>query len=158
MPISDALPLFHTWLLTEREQQFELGMTFEGAMFDPTRSDIPSDTGLWSCDLASETLTWSGLTYDIFDLPRDCRPNRRETLSLYSERSRAAMDRLRTHAIRHARGFTLDVELALAAGPRWMRLIAAPVLDGPRVVRIEGVKRLLTAHRQPALAGYEYAA
>ncbi|MFS0771802.1 hypothetical protein [Sphingomonas sp. 1P08PE] len=52
------------------------------------------------------------------------------------------MERLRGYAIRHRRGFTIDVELRTpASGARWMRLIGAPVCVEGRVVRLEGLKQ-----------------
>ena len=62
------------------------------------------------------------------------------------------MERLRDYAIRHKRGFTLDVDINQADGQGRcaMRLIAAPVLDAAQqVVGLHGVKQLLP-HGAPA--------
>lgn len=100
--------------------------------------------GCWECDLADDSLIWSGGVYDIFGLPRGVRITREETVALYSEESRAAMNRLRAHAIKHRRGFTLDAEIyPIVGGGRWMRLIAAPMCDGDRVVRLHGLKLII---------------
>jgi PAS domain-containing protein len=89
-------------------------------------------------------LIWSGGVYDIFGLPRDASVSRDESVALYAEDSRAAMERLRAHAIKHRRGFTLDAEIRPANGAsRWMRLIAAPVCEGGRVVRLHGLKLII---------------
>jgi hypothetical protein len=62
----------------------------------------------------------------------------------YVSESRVAMERLRAHAIEHKRGFTLDVEIEPTSGERrWMRLIAAPICIGDRVVRLRGLKQLI---------------
>ena len=54
------------------------------------------------------------------------------------------MERLRAHAIKHQRGFTLDVEINPATGGRrWMRLIGAPVCEGGRAVRLHGLKLIV---------------
>lgn len=51
------------------------------------------------------------------------------------------MERMRAHAIRFRRGFTLDVEVGPLAGQRRRpRLIAAPLLSGKRVVALKGLK------------------
>ena len=51
------------------------------------------------------------------------------------------MERLRAYAIKHRRGFTLDARIVPVQGkPRWIRLIGAPVCEGRRVVRLEGLK------------------
>ena len=100
--------------------------------------------GFWECDLTDNSLIWSGGTYDIFGIPRGAEISRDGALCLYLENSRAAMERLRAYAIKHGRGFTVDAEIRAASGQgRWMRLIAAPVFDGHRVVRLQGVKLLI---------------
>jgi hypothetical protein len=54
------------------------------------------------------------------------------------------MERLRAHAIKHRRGFTLDAEIRPAVGgTRWMRLIAAPACIGDEAVRLHGLKLAL---------------
>jgi hypothetical protein len=69
---------------------------------------------------------------------------RDEAVAFYGEDSRAKMERLRSYAIRHKRGFTLDVEIRAAVGEsRWVRLIAAPVCEGNRVARLHGLKLIL---------------
>jgi hypothetical protein len=51
------------------------------------------------------------------------------------------MERLRAYAIKHRRGFTIDVEIRTIGGdPRWMRLIGAPVCEGDRVTHLHGLK------------------
>ena len=89
-------------------------------------------------------LTWSGGVYDIFGLPRDASITREECVSYYSEESRAKMERLRDYSIKHRRGFTVDVEIRAAVGEtRWMRLIAAPICDDNRAVRLHGLKLII---------------
>ena len=96
------------------------------------------------CDLGDDSLIWSGGVYDIFGLPRGAAVSRDEAVALYAEDSRARMERLRSYAIRHRRGFTIDAEIRPASGQvRWMRLIAAPVCEGERVVRLHGLKLIL---------------
>ena len=70
---------------------------------------------------------------------------RDEAIGFYAEHSRAAMERLRSHAIRHRRGFTIDAEILPATGgaSRWMRLIAAPICDVEKVVRLHGLKLII---------------
>lgn len=54
------------------------------------------------------------------------------------------MERLRAYAIKHQRGFTIDVDIRRAVGGHtWMRLIAAPVCVDDRVVRLHGLKLVL---------------
>ncbi|WP_447760192.1 hypothetical protein [Sphingopyxis panaciterrae] len=151
------LPVHHSWPLYERDRFFELGQIHECDTLDPVPDLVdfaaigrlrPPQLGEWECDLWDNSLTWSDEVYDIFGLPRGVAVTRDESVALYDERSRAAMEKLRAYAIRHRRGFTLDVEIRPAqAGPRWMRLIAAPVCVGDAVVRLQGLKFLVSGHR-----------
>ena len=143
------LPLHQTWPLSEQARHFELGCLLSCAVTDVIG---PSEVGqlgflhagCWECDLTDDALTWSGGVYDIFGLPRGVSVSRDEAVAFYSESSRAAMERLRGYAIRHKRGFTLDVEIRPAVGEsRWMRLIAAPVCDTVSATRLHGVKLII---------------
>ncbi|MDB5705100.1 MAG: diguanylate cyclase [Sphingomonas bacterium] len=104
--------------------------------------------GAWSCDLADDTLSWTACTYDLFGLPRDAKIDRREAVAMYTEESRAAMERLRMDAIAHRRPFTLDAQIVRADGAlRWMRLTADVVYDGRRPVQLYGLKQDITEER-----------
>lgn len=138
----DALTLDHSWPLFEREQRFELGQLLDGPI-TTTPPDFGSQrlSGTWSCDLADNSLTWTDGVHDLFGLPRGVAVPRTDVVALYEEHSRARMERLRAYAIRHRRGFTIDVDICPIGGPRrTMRLIAAPVIVRREVVRLEGVK------------------
>jgi len=144
-----ALPLTHSWPLFERDRQFELGSIVDGecerlvAAF--SSAGQIAGIGRWECDLTDDRLIWSSPVYDLFGLPQTARLLRNEVLPLYAEESRVLMEQLRAYAIRHRRGFTLDAELRPAnGGQRWMRLVAAPVIEEGRVVRLQGLKRDLS--------------
>ncbi|WP_272624779.1 GGDEF domain-containing protein [Sphingomonas sp. QA11] len=101
--------------------------------------------GAWCCDLADDTLHWTSGTYDLFGLPRGARIDRRDTLSMYGEESRATMERLRTDAIARCRPFTLDARIVRTDGAeRWMRLTADVACNGRRPVRLYGLKQDIT--------------
>lgn len=141
--------LTRSWPLFEAGRRFELGCVLNSAAIDVAPPEqvgalAVAHSGCWECDLASNVLTWSGAVYDIFGLPRGTDISREEAVAFYCEESRCAMERLRAHAIRHRRGFTLDVEIRPAlGGRRWMRLIAAPVLENDRAVRLRGLKQII---------------
>jgi PAS domain-containing protein len=145
----EPLALSHSWPLFEQPRHFQLGHIFNCVITDaiePVRHGYVGNhhAGRWECNLSDNSLIWSGGVYDIFGLPRDATVSRDEAVALYAEDSRAAMERLRAHAIKHRRGFTLDVEIRPVSGAaRWMRLIGAPVCDGGRVVRLHGLKLLV---------------
>ena len=68
----------------------------------------------------------------------------RAAVALYCEESRAKMERLRSYALKHRRGFTLDVDIRAAVGEhRWVRLIALLICAGGKVVRLRGLKLVI---------------
>lgn len=149
--LNPAMPLelAHSWPLFEQARHFELGCILNSAAIDAISPASVGAIGLqhagcWECDLSDNSLIWSGGVYDIFGFPRGAEVSRDDAVACYSEESRAAMERLRAHAIKHRRGFTIDVEIGPATGEkRWMRLIAAPVCDGEQPVRLHGLKLAL---------------
>lgn len=95
--------------------------------------------GVWSCNLSDDRLTWSPVVYDLFGLPSDVVPERRQTVQMYTDESRVALERLRAQAIATRGTFTLDAQIIRATGDmRWMRITAEmndnmrgePVLHG----------------------------
>ena len=146
---TEPLALHHSWPVFEQARHFELGSVLSCAVIDivePAQVGALGlhHAGLWECDLSDDRLTWSGGVFDIFGLPRGARVSRPDALALYREESRAAMERLRAHAIKHRRGFTLDVEINAVTGDRrWMRLIGAPVCEDGRAVRLHGLKLIV---------------
>lgn len=152
------LPVHHSWPLYERDRFFELGQLHGVDTLDPMPDlvDIavpvrPARLGQWECDLTNNNrLSWSDAVYDIFGIPRGAIVAREEAAALYGEGSRAAMEKLRAYAIKHRRGFTLDVEIKPAEAPRrWMRLIAAPVCVGDDVVKLQGLKFIVPGSNGP---------
>ncbi len=147
----DTLQLTCSWPLAETGERFDLGALHDdiGLVAGFTQQQgielAQCGVGVWECDLADNSLEWSAGVYDLFGLPRGVTLTRTDIVQLYAEPSRSAMERLRTHAIRHRRGFTVDAEIRPASGgTRWMRLIAAPVCVRGRAVRLRGVKRDVT--------------
>ena len=145
----EPIPLHHTWPLSERPRQFDLGTILNCGVIDMLKPTEVGQLGIhhagcWECDLANDSLLWSGGVYDIFGFPRGIRTNRNETIRLYSEASRAIMERLRAYAIKHKCGFTLDAEIRAATGElRWMRLIGVADCDGDRAARLHGLKVII---------------
>ena len=141
--------LSHSWPLWEQPRQFELGHVLNCAVSDLIPPGFTGElgwqhAGCWECDLTDNSLIWSGGVYDIFGLPRGTSVTRRQSVRHYREESRAKMESLRAHAIKHQRGFTLDVEIRAAIGEdRWVRLIAAPVFEESRVTRLHGLKLII---------------
>jgi PAS domain-containing protein len=144
-----SVALSHSWPLWEQPRRFELGHVLNCAVTDVIGPEELGElrlhhAGFWECDLADDSLIWSGGVYDIFGLPRGAQVRREDAVAFYREESRAIMERLRSYAIKHKRGFTLDVEIAPATGgTRSIRLIAAPVCEQDRVTRLHGLKLII---------------
>lgn len=140
MNVPTPLPLTHSWPI------YEAGWRMPpGALADSTDALVEGEVGLWSCNLHDNQLSWTAPIYELFGIPPEERLTRSLAVSLYLPRSRAAMEELRAHAIRHKRGFTLDAQIRRSDGDvRWMRLSAVPVLAGKEVVRLIGTKQDVT--------------
>lgn len=113
--------------------------------------------GAWSCNLSDNGLSWTSGVYDIFGLTHETAVDRRQTLDLYAEESRDAVERLRAEAIVRCGIFTLDAQVKRPDGEmRWMRINgemvrpvgAAPILHGLKQdvteekLRSEALRRL----------------
>jgi hypothetical protein len=148
--LTGLLPLFDSWPVFERARQFNLGFVVNSPV--ARLPELPvldllgrHSAGWWECDLADNALTWTSGVYGIFGIPQGSNITRGEALSLYSEQSRAILERVRGHSIRSRRGFLLDAEIRPASGKaqRWMRLIGVPVCEGGDAVRLHGLKLLI---------------
>jgi hypothetical protein len=143
------LPLRHSWPLWEQAGHFELGHVLNSAITDAIEPATTGELGLhhagcWECDLSDNSLIWSGGVYDIFGLSRDAPLTREQSIAFYCEDSRSKLERLRAYAIKHRRGFTIDVQIrAAVGGDRAMRIIGAPVSVGDRAVRLHGLKLVI---------------
>jgi PAS domain-containing protein len=142
-------PVLESWPLSEQSRHFDLGLVLNSAVTDiigpPEVGALGiHHSGCWECNLADNSLTWSGGIYDIFGLPRGLPVSRDEAVSFYSEESRAALEKLRSYAIREGRGFTLDVQIRPAVGgTRRVRIIGAPICQDGKTVRLHGLKLII---------------
>lgn len=104
--------------------------------------------GAWSCDLATEVLTWTDGVYDLFGLQRGSKLKRAATLDVYQSQSRSEMEQRRAAAIRTGTGFSLDCQLRTGGQSRWMRLRVGVNYEHGRPVRIFGSKQDVTAEKK----------
>ena len=110
--------------------------------FDQYAGD--GEVGYWQCDLTDhDALTWSDTVYDIFGLPHGSTVSRDDAVARYRDHSRGVLERLRSYAIKRRRGFLLDAALNLDGATRWIRILAAPVVEHDRVIGLSGLKRIL---------------
>lgn len=148
MSSSESLPLFHSWPLFDAAARMGLEHLNILGLPDPdtVRLSGQTDIGVWSCDLDNgDTLRWSPQVYALFGLPDGEHLTRSLAVSLYAPKSRVAMETLRSYAIAHRRGFTMDAMIRQPSGDaRWMRLSAMPIISDGRVVRLCGTKQDVT--------------
>lgn len=161
----DPLLLTNSWPLFDAARWMELRRVIALCGEEPAsaeEADMPAEApdappiGIWSCDLADNSLSWTGAVYDLFGIARDEPLTRSLATACYCPGSRRAMEQLRAHAIRHRRGFTLDAMIRRLDGEtRWMRLSALPVLSDGKAVRLCGTKQDVTAlYDGPAWRGF----
>jgi hypothetical protein len=142
--------LLHDWPIHERVQTFELGFIINSPgsrLVELAAKEVlgRNSAGWWECDLSDDSLTWTSGVYRIFGLPDGNRVARNEAVALYTEDSRAKMERLRSYALSTGTGFILDAQIRPANGGslRLMRLVGTPVLEGNRVTHLQGLKFLI---------------
>lgn len=112
------------------------------------RASAAARIGVWECELPSETLRWTDVVYDIFDLPRGVALRREEIVLCYAEESRRTLTAMRNRAIAERSGFTLDAEITTFRGNhRWIRITASVESEGPSAVRIFGMKQDITQEK-----------
>ena len=112
------------------------------------RASAAARIGVWECELPSETLTWTDVVYDIFDLPRGVMPERGETLKCYPEESVRELTKRRSKAIEDRTGFSLDAEIISFKGiRRWIRITATVESVDGVAVRIFGMKQDITEEK-----------
>lgn len=105
--------------------------------------------GAWQCDLRTEALAWTAGVFELFGLPRQTKLGRQDTVAMYEEESREAMERLRADAIARQGRFSLDAQIVRADGERrWMRLTAATRSANGRATHLYGLKQDITAERE----------
>ncbi|CAN5552886.1 hypothetical protein BH11PSE4_BH11PSE4_01340 [soil metagenome] len=127
-----------------REQAMSLAHSRK--IFD--RSSVAARIGVWECDLADESLIWTDVVYDIFDLPRGSALSRGETLKCYPDDSARELHKWRSKAIAERSGFTLETEIVTVKGNRrWIRITATVECVGDVPVRIFGMKQDITEEK-----------
>ncbi len=113
------------------------------ALYEQAMGLLP--LGVWSCDLRTEQLTWTGGVFDLFGLPRNAPAERGAIVGMYSEESRAVLERRRSKAIATRSGFTMDANIVRPDGTeRWMRITAATQVSNGRSVLLYGMKQDIT--------------
>lgn len=116
------------------------------------RTSELSRMGVWECDLATETLAWTDMVYDLFDFPKQSPVSRSATLACYEPRSRREMEVQRARAIATCTGFTVDVGIRTPRGvTRWVRINGDVEHEDGKAVRIFGTKQDITREKTAQL-------
>jgi diguanylate cyclase (GGDEF)-like protein len=109
------------------------------------RASALAAIGIWECDIATSTLSWTDGVYDLFELERGSVVDREVAAAMYDPASRAEMERLRAQAIATCGSFTLDIRIRTARGnDRWIRLTADVECKEGVAVQLFGTKQDIT--------------
>lgn len=112
------------------------------------RSSAAARIGVWECNLSDESLQWTDVVYDIFDLPRGSALDRQKILKCYPESSASELHARRSKAIAEHSSFSLDAEIVTAKGSRrWIRITATVESENGVAVRIFGMKQDITEEK-----------
>jgi diguanylate cyclase (GGDEF)-like protein/PAS domain S-box-containing protein len=104
--------------------------------------------GAWSCNLSDSRLSWSSGVYDLFGLPAKTPIDRRQTVEMYTEESREALERLRAQTIAVRGTFTLDAQIVRATGElRWMRITGEMTHNAYGDPLLHGLKQDVTEEK-----------
>ena len=146
MTSKDAInrPFVNAMFYEEPAGTFVDGYVFR-TLPDLTSVQQDPDNGYWHCDIAHhEGLTCSEKVYELFGIRAGTPVERQWAVAHYSDRSRSALERVRTFGLKKDLGFILDAEITPEGmATRWIRVLAVPMLVDGRVVGLQGVKRAL---------------
>lgn len=109
------------------------------------RSADAARLGVWQCNLPDNTLEWTDMVYDMFDLPRGSPLDRDTIVKCYAEASLIELSMRRSKAIAERSGFSMDAEIITGKGiRRWIRITATVECEQGEPVRIFGIKQDIT--------------
>lgn len=112
------------------------------------RASAAAQIGVWECSLPDNSLKWTDVVYDIFEMPRGSELVRERIVELYTAESAKELGIKRTRAIEERGGFGMDAEIITAKGNRrWMRITATVECENGVPVRIFGMKQDITEEK-----------
>lgn len=116
---------------------------------DDAPAELAPMPAAWECDLSDDSLRWTPGVFEIFGLSPDQPVRRDDAVAMYSEVSRAELERLRSEAIASNGSFTFDAEIRRPDGEtRWMRVTADVEVREGRAVFLYGLKQDITHLRR----------
>lgn len=104
--------------------------------------------GVWSCDLSDDKLSWTSGVFDLFGLPIDTTLDRQQTVKMYTEDSREALETVRTQTIAQGGNFHLDTSIVRPDGEmRWMRISGELIRPAGGPPKLQGLKQDVTEEK-----------
>jgi PAS domain S-box-containing protein len=105
--------------------------------------------GGWEIDVATMQYTMADEVLHIFDLEPDPQVTEAPLIACLLESDRRRLDQVQRDAIESRQPYELELELDTAKGVhKWIHVVGLPVLEGGRVVRLEGAVQDITERKQ----------
>ncbi|WP_306589821.1 ATP-binding protein [Geothrix sp. 21YS21S-4] len=134
-----------THLGTRRRNQAALRSSSEML----ARTSRLAKVGGWEFEIATGQGTWTGEVARIHDLDPDEPTSAARGLSFFHGEHRLAMEQAVREAIELGRPYDLEAELVTARGiTKWVRSQGEPVLEGGRVIRLQGSIQDITDRKE----------
>lgn len=99
-----------------------------------------AQTGLWEYIVASDSIIWSSVTKEIFEVPQDFSPTPDILLNFLKRED--YKDRLRPFMEEHigqGLSFDIDFEITTTKGKhKWLRAIGTPLISGGKCIKVYG--------------------
>ncbi|NTV73175.1 MAG: DUF4118 domain-containing protein [Holophaga sp.] len=113
------------------------------------RTSRTAQVGGWEFDVATGAGSWTAEVARIHDLDPSALPNMEMGLTYYVERDRPAIAEAVRRAVEEGIPYALELEFVSAAGNRkWVRTTGQPVVEGGRVVKVQGAMQDITDRRR----------
>ncbi|WP_306599399.1 PAS domain-containing sensor histidine kinase [Geothrix sp. 21YS21S-2] len=117
------------------------------------RTSRTAKVGGWEFDAATHAGSWTAEVARIHDLDPSTQPNVEMGLAYYLERDRPAIAEAVRRAVEEGIPYALELELVSAAGNRkWVRTTGQPVVEGGRVVKVQGAMQDISDRKAMELA------
>lgn len=105
--------------------------------------------GGWEFDTQTLKGTWTDEVARIHDLEPSQGTNVELGLSFYTGESREKIEKALQEAIELGRAYNLELEMVTVKGNhKWIRTMALPIMDGGKVVKVQGIFQDITDRKQ----------
>ncbi len=143
-PTQDGISIFLSDITERKRAEDELRR--EKNILD--RTSRLAQVGGWGFDAATLRGTWTAETARIHDLEPSLEVDAAYGMSFYQGESRQLIELAVRNAIDSGQPYDLELELTSAKGvKKWVRTIGLPVLEGGKVVRLEGAIQDVTGRK-----------